>query len=414
MRIRATDDAPLVIGETASISPIANPYTLDVLTPEQALGDAGLRQEWESLMSLVHPLNSVFTSPTLYEHRRQTAPAREDSVFVIRDAAGRTVGVCPIVFWKLSIPFQIRKRRLGSIELKSATVSGGEPLVNQDPALFRLLFDGIMDHLSWCDCVFFPSLPVESFTTTYLYSRENHSRKCFVDPRRLEGREWVYLELEPGDSLASFLEGKQKRTRNTLKRRVRKLREHGAGALECQRVEREDEIDAFYAAALSVAERSWQFHNLGRCLEETALYRDNLKSLARLGCLRAYLLKCGGKACAFVIGCQRGDVLQFEQTAYAADYGAFSPGTVLYYLLLEDLYQHRRPSLVNHGVGITPHKRLFTNRTTFDTTVYLFRRTMRNRLRRLSRELFQAGLALAKRVMQKKSAVREVATENGE
>ena len=331
-------------------------------------------------MSLAHPLNSVFTSPALYEHRRQTAPTSEDRVFVIRDGAGRTVGVCPIVFWKVSIPFQIRKRRLGSIELKSATVAGGEPLVIQDPALFRLLFDGIMDHLPWCDCVFFPSLPVESFTTTFLYSRENHSRKCFVDPRRLEGREWIYLELEPGDSLASFLEGKQKRTRNTLKRRVRKLREHGAGALECQRVEREDEIDAFYAAALSVAERSWQFHNLGRCLEETALYRDNLKSLARLGCLRAYLLKCGGNPCAFVIGCQRGDVLQFEQTAYAADYGAFSPGTVLYYLLLEDLYQHRRPSLVNHGVGVTPHKRLFTNRSTFDTTVYLFRRTMRNRL----------------------------------
>ncbi len=414
MIIRATDEVPLVIEETASIPPASNSYTLEVLTPDQALGDAGFRQDWESLVSLAHPLNAVFTSPTLYEHRRQTAPAPEDRVFVIRDGEGRTVGVCPIVFWKVSIPFQVRKRRLGSIELKAATVSGGEPLVPEDPALFRLLFDGILDRLPWCDCVFFSSLPVESFTTRFLYSRDNRSRKCFVDPRRLEPREWIYLELEPGNSVASFLEGKQKRTRNTLKRRVRKLREHGAGALECQRVEQEDEIDAFYASALSVAERSWQFHNLGRCLEETALYRDNLKSLAKLGCLRAYLLKCGGQPCAFVIGCQRGDVLQFEQTAYADDYSAFSPGTVLYYLMLEDLYQHRRPSLVNHGVGVTPHKRLFTNRSTFDTTVYLFRRTTRNRLRRLSRELFQTGLALAKRLMQKKPAGREAATENDE
>ena len=241
---------------------------------------------------------------------------------MIRDGAGRTVGVCPIIFWNVSIPFQIRKRRLGSIDLKAATISGGEPLVPPDPALFRLLFDGLMDHLSWCDCVFFPSLPVESFTARFIYSREYQGGRCFVDPRRLEPREWIYLQLEPADSLASFLEGKQKRTRNTLKRRVRKLREHGAGALECQRVEQEDEVDAFYAAALSVAERSWQFHNLGRCLEETALYRENLKSLAKLGCLRAYLLKCGGQPCAFVIGCQHGDVLQFEQTAYAGDYGA--------------------------------------------------------------------------------------------
>src|SRR4051812_11567114 len=180
MIIRATDEVPVVIEETASIPPAANPYTLDELTPDQALGDAGLRQDWESLMSLAHPLNSVFTTPTLYEHRRQTAPAPEDRVFVIRDGAGRTVGVCPIVYWNVSIPFQIRKRRLGSFNFKAATVSGGEPLVPQDAALLRLLLDGILDHLPWCDCVFFPSLPVESFTTKFLYSPENRSRKYFV------------------------------------------------------------------------------------------------------------------------------------------------------------------------------------------------------------------------------------------
>ena len=200
-------------------------------------------------MSLAHPLNSVFTSPTLYEHRRQTAPAPEDRVFVIRDGAGRTVGVCPIVFWKVSIPFQVRKRRLGSIELKAATVSGGEPLVSSETRRssacsstgFWITFPGAIASS-------FPRCPLKASPPGFSTHARIASRKCFVDPRRLEPREWIYLELEPGDSLASFLEGKQKRTRNTLKRRVRKLREHGAGALECQRVEREDEIDAFYAA----------------------------------------------------------------------------------------------------------------------------------------------------------------------
>ena len=76
MSIRATDGKPGEIEETAFIPPAANSHSLEVLSPDQALGDPGLRQDWESLMSLVHPLNTVFTSPTLYEHRRQTAPRR--------------------------------------------------------------------------------------------------------------------------------------------------------------------------------------------------------------------------------------------------------------------------------------------------------------------------------------------------
>ena len=57
---------------------------------------------------------------------------------------------------------------------------------------------------------------------------------------------------------------------------------------------------------------------------------------------------------------------------------------------------------MNHGVGVTPHKRLFTNRSTFDTTIYLLRRTIKNRIRRRARELFQTCIKLAKRLMRKK------------
>ena len=97
-----------------------------------------------------------------------------------------------------------------------------------------------------------------------------------------------------------------------------------------------------------------------------------------------------------MIGYQYDAVLQFQQTAYASEFATFSPGTVLYYLLLEDLYHHRRPDHVNHGVGVTPHKRLFTNRQSLDTTVYLFRPTLANRLKLASHELYCSSVRLAK------------------
>jgi hypothetical protein len=76
---------------------------------------------------------------------------------------------------------------------------------------------------------------------------------------------------------------------------------------------------------------------------------------------------------------------------------------------MEDLYRHRRPRFVNHGIGVTPHKRLFCNRASLDTQVFLFRPTLRNRFRCLSHGLFYKGIKLAKRLTGKrrKPAVTE-------
>ena len=141
----------------------------------------------------------------------------------------------------------------------------------------------------------------------------------------------------------------EKRTRNTLKRRLKKLTEKGGGSLECTLVEHEDQVDDFYRAASLIARKSWQSHSFGRPEEETAVSYASLQQYARNGCLRAYLLSCGGHPCAFVIGYQYEDVLQFEQTAYLPEFADYSPGTVLYYLVMQDLYRHRRPRFVNHG-----------------------------------------------------------------
>jgi hypothetical protein len=394
----------------ATLQTTTNLPSLTLLLPEDALGDPEVRGQWESLVCLGHALNRVFASPTLYEHQTRITFLSENRVAVLRDGNGTIIGICPIVLWKTPLQFQVGRRVLARRVVKAATILSGEPLIPADPALFRLLIKGLFEGLPWCDCVRMYSIPVESFTCEMIYSNDHKQDRYLIHPRRLEPREWIYLEL--GNSLEAFLEGKQKRTRNTLKRRVKKLREHGAGSLECMRVETEDQVDAFYESAFAVAEKSWQHKNLGRCLEETTLYRNNLQSLARLGALRAYLLKCGGMPCAFVIGYQYEDVLQFEQTAYSSDFARFSPGTVLYYMLLEDLYRHRPPRLVNHGIGVTPHKRLFSNRESVDTSVYLFRPTIHNRVLCTGLALFSSVVAIAKRLLARRPSPPRESEEN--
>ena len=398
--------SPKTLGEAfTTISPDEEKYEFSLLAPREALADPSVRLQWESFLRRRDPLYRVFATPTLYEHQCQTSPKPENQVAVIRDGADRIVGICPIIFWRLTLPFQLRRRVLARITLRAATILGGEPLAHPEPALYRCLFKGLLQQLPWCDCVYLNSIPADGFASRFLVETCGRTDHNLIYPSQLERRDFIYHLF--GSSFDEFLLGKQKRTRNTLKRRVRKLKEHGQGVLECCRIQTPDQVEDFYPAALSIAERSWQSQCLGRSLEETALHRESLMSAAKLGCLRAYLLKCGGQPCAFVIGYQDGDVLQFEQTAYSQKWHQFSPGTVLYYLLMQDLYEHGRPNLLNFGVGINPHKRLFSNRNSFDTTFFVLRPTLRNRLRMASYNGFCGGLKLARRLLKKGLTVEE-------
>jgi hypothetical protein len=374
-------------------------HSLCLLSPEEALADPNLRREWEVLLDLANPLQRVFASPTLYEHQCTVGSSPRNRVAVIRDDEGKVVGICPIVFWRLTMQFVAGKRLFARIMVNAATLRGCGPLVPPEPGLHRLLFDGLLDQLPWCDCIYIDSLDVDSYTCNYIYSEGAKSGHFLIYPARMKRREWIYME--PGASADAFLTEKRSRHRNNLKRRVKKLSEYGS--LECRRVDSEEQVDQFHESARTIALKSWQFQNLGRSLDETALARANLHNLARLGCLRAYLLKCGGKPCAFVIGYQYQDILQIEQTAYAPEFSNSSPGTVLYYLMLEDLYRYRPPVLVNHGTGVTPHKRLFSNRAARDTTVYLFRPTVRNRIRCASHGLWCSTVELAKRIVRRRA-----------
>ena len=207
--------------------PIISSFHVSALRSDQAVADESLNRAWTYLMSAAHPLNRVFSSPALFNHRCVTTPLEENRVIVIRDDDGRIVGVCPIVRWQINLPFQLRKRVLGKFEVTAATVLSGEPLLRGGPEVHGPLFETLLAKLPWCDCILFSSIPVDSETCRFLYGEGQASRSYLVHPRRLQPREWLSLEL--GSSLEEFLRSKQKRTRNTFKRRVRKLRDHGGG-----------------------------------------------------------------------------------------------------------------------------------------------------------------------------------------
>ena len=117
--------------------------------------------------------------------------------------------------------------------------------------------------------------------------------------------------------------------------------------------------------------------------------------------LRSYLLRCGERPCAFVLGYQHGDVYHYAEIGYDRDFTNFSPGMVLYYLLVRDLFAHRPPSTLNFGRGDADYKQRFGNVQREDVSIFLMRKTHRNRLRVGSHSAFRSFVSAARRAVRR-------------
>ena len=168
--------------------------------------------------------------------------------------------------------------------------------------------------------------------------------------------------------------------RYNLNRQVRLLREHCSGNMKLLRVESPQQVDDFVRAARAVSGRSWQFkHNVPQNIDAETKVRE-LTDLAQRGILRSYLLMCGDRPSAFVIGYQYRGVYHYSDVAYHEDLARFSPGSVLLYLLIEDLIEHHRPVHVNLGVGDADYKSQFANHQANYISLLLLRKNPLNRL----------------------------------
>src|SRR5262249_41561584 len=151
---------------------------------------------------------------------------------------------------------------------------------------------------------------------------------------------------------------------------VRMLRAFANGALELRRIETPDEVPLLVE---SVSELRRVPPSPGEDLR--------LKDLARRGILLGYLLLCGERRCAVIIGHQHDSTFRLDEMAQAQTIGALSPGSTTLYMLIEDLIRQRM-ELIDFGYGEPAYPYRSTNVTEQRGTILLLRRTFMNRLRR--------------------------------
>ena len=174
-------------------------------------------------------------------------------------------------------------------------------------------------------------------------------------------RKNIVRGLRTSNSFSEYLATFRKKKRYNLNRNVRLLSDAVDGDYQVEKIIRPEQVTTFLRAVDYIYEQCWQKQVRGSHRHSTAENIAYHQSLARLGWLRSYLLVCSGKPAAYIIGYQYEGRYYYEYIGYDRRWHHVSPGTVLTYLMIEDLHHSNRPEILDFGYGENTYKKIFGN-----------------------------------------------------
>jgi CelD/BcsL family acetyltransferase involved in cellulose biosynthesis len=135
--------------------------------------------------------------------------------------------------------------------------------------------------------------------------------------------------------------------RYNIRREIKKLRESPLGEMRLVRYESVEQVPAFVDLAVEISKKTYQWRVHQRGLSATDKVRRRLTFAAEHDWMRCYLLFCGDKPYAFATGYQHEGCFLLDEIGHDPALSKYSPGTVLQYLVVEDLFAHNRPTVLD-------------------------------------------------------------------
>jgi CelD/BcsL family acetyltransferase involved in cellulose biosynthesis len=350
---------------------------------EMAVGNCltrELRDGWRSLSGMMERPESLHQSVDFFEHLQKLEPGENLVLGALRDETAAIAAVIPLRIERVPLTFHIQGRVLWEFGLRGVEIIGGVPRIPDDPALFDLLFNTLGEMFPACNVIALEHVPTESLLWDYL-NRSKHITDKFITYAWNGINSYHMLELP--DNFDEYLAQYRPKYRRNIKRQIRLLRELGGGQLELRKIDARDQIGDLLAFVQAL---DWP----GDYLRKIPPRRAELTSLAERGLFLAYLLFCGETPCAAVLGDVYKNIYRIRVIARNRSFDRFSPGTTIFQLVIEDLIRGGRFASVELGVGWPRYRHSATNVTWPCASVYLLRKTLANRLLRVSHESFRS------------------------
>lgn len=223
---------------------------------------------------------------------------------------------------------------------------GGDVAFPQEEAAYDLLFSKLAESGHGFDAVYVEEVATDSFLWQYLQNSDVIRRRYLkYQPDPPSRRPILRFEGTFEQYMGKF----SSKHRKNRRREISKLREGALGEMEFLRFDTPESVDPFLSEAVELSRKTYQWAIHERGLKLTDLFRLRLEFAARHGWMRCYLLRCGGRACAFLLGYQYEGRFMMEEIGFDPELAKHSVGTVMLMLAMEDLFNHRRPDILDFG-----------------------------------------------------------------
>ncbi|MGO4476074.1 GNAT family N-acetyltransferase [Massilia sp. 2TAF26] len=294
---------------------------------------------WHRLLQVRRSPEKLYQLPAFFKYLQET---KEDGagpceLHVIRRCSDtRIVGIVPgrRMTQKVSV-------RLGPLTVFKRTVPvyqllGSVPLIDAgEEGLSSFVLNSLLQRHPDCQALLMQAMPEELAHTVGGKGLSRHV---------LNGWQNCHTVPLPED-VETYLQKFSSKKRYNLSRQVRLLAKE-AGEVSLVRIEHPDQVPALVDAMRTLMNA-----------EDFSVQSSQVKleNLARNGLLHSYLLQCGGKTVALVLGTHSDEVWHVHNICCAQEYMNLSIGTSIIHLALQDAIVHFNFTHADFGYG-TPNQ----------------------------------------------------------
>lgn len=252
--------------------------------------------------------------------------------------AGALRGFAPFLVRDWPLKWYLGELCVGSFPLRRMRLLGGSLAFPENEAFCDLLLSRILSDGGF-DALLFEEIPVDSFFWKYL-NTSSLIRNSFLPYQPEAASRHPILHIN--GTFAEYMGKFSSKHRNTLQRKVRKLRDFSGGDMRLGRYESPADVAAFFDVAVEISRKTYQWKLHQRGLSEIDMLRERLRFASDKGWMRCYLLFCGERAVAFILGYQYEGTFFLDEIGHDPEFANYSAGTVLQLLCVEDLFNYNR------------------------------------------------------------------------
>ncbi len=308
----------------------------------------------------------MFQSPDFLEHIFSDEKKNIHLFFILID--GKIAGIAPFCLRKVALECKIGEVTIFNFYIQRMYLLGEK--INSIPniEIYDKIFNIILS-LKDLDALYFQSLDIDSYLYHYL-STSTLIKKYFSMYAPTCPKKYSMINLS--GTFDEYMKKFSKKTQHNRMREIRKFERAGKSELVC--ITREEDVEDFINLASEVSRKTYQYNLLKLGLRDIESLQKRLKTLAKYGWLRSYLLKLDDVPCSFMIGYQDKKNFYPIHMGYDPKYSNYEVGNVLLFLILQDLFRLNTHQYFQFGMGGGFHKDFFSNCNYTETSVYFFKK----------------------------------------